>query len=184
MRPFCSQSPIFEIMDMQFHARMAGWSLVIIGSLGLVLWPGCKPRQVSGSDDATLSSASFIGPWVASTVEVSILSKNGSGGDDAIHYDSKQLAADQGRQPTITIFNGDGGYREEVYNLHDSLVQSRSGFWHYYADSLYMRLDVEGSPKIAFRTELQGKGLRLLSKIDWDGDGTKDDAMAVALKRP
>jgi hypothetical protein len=167
-------------MNMQLFSGPARWILI----LGMMVLAACKPRLVTGSDSAALSTATFIGPWVASTIDVTILSKNGGGSDDAIHYDSKELAADQGRQPTLTIFNGDGSYREEVYNLHDSLVQSKAGFWHFYADSLYMRLDVDSSPKIAFGTELQGKGLRLLSKIDWDGDGSKDDAMAVALKRP
>jgi hypothetical protein len=145
---------------------------------------GCKTKKVGPATPEGLSAATFVGSWVASTVDVSIRSKNTTGPDERIHFESTELAADQGRKPTLTHFAGDGSYREEVYNLHDSLVQSKAGFWHFYADTLFMRLDVDGSPKIAFKSALSGKGLRLLSAIDWDGDGAKDDEMAVALKRP
>jgi hypothetical protein len=47
-----------------------------------------------------------------------------------------------------------------------------------------MRLDVTGSPKIAFETKKVANGLHLASRIDWDGDGEKDDQMTVSLKRP
>jgi hypothetical protein len=161
-------------------ATMGRWFFL----LSLLVSLSCKPRQVTTGEGGILATNSFVGPWVASTVDVTILSKNGGTADDAIHYDSKALAADQGRKPALTIFNADGSYREEIFNLHDSLVQAKAGFWHYYADTLYMRLDVESSPKISFGAVLAGKGLRLMSKIDWDGDGAKDDAMAVELKRP
>lgn len=157
---------------------------VALFCLVAVKWTGCKSRVNSNLEAEGLSAATFVGPWVASTVDVTIRSKNQSGPDEDVHYESSKLAADQGRKPTLTLFAGDGSYREEVYNLHDSLVQSKAGFWHFYNDTLFMRLDVESSPKIAFKSELQGKGLRLLSAIDWDGDGAKDDQMAVALKRP
>ncbi len=152
-------------------------------STALVL-AACKTRNLATSETGVLSTNSFVGPWLASTVDITIVSKNGSGSDDALHFDSKELAAGQGRKPTLTLFAGDGSYREENYNLHDSLISSKKGFWHFYSDTLYMRLEVDGSPKIAFKTELAGKGLKLLSKVDWDGDGARDDAMAVALKRP
>jgi hypothetical protein len=149
-----------------------------------LILPACRNRRSLSPEMTGLSTATFVGPWLADAVDVTIISKNGSGQDDALHFESKALAAAQGRKPTLTLFAGDGSYREETYNLHDSLVTSKVGFWHFYADTLYMRMDVEGSPKIGFKTELQGNGLRLLSKIDWDGDQVKDDQMAVLLKRP
>jgi hypothetical protein len=141
---------------------------------------GQKPTEVAEG----LSSKTFVGPWLANTVDISIETKDAIGGPDHIHYDSKQLAAAQGRKPAITIYNGDGSYREEIFNLGDSLVQAKAGFWHFYEDSLFMRLAVDGSPKIAFQVAQEGKGLRLSNKIDWDGDGSKDDEMIVSLKRP
>ncbi|MBP6721228.1 MAG: hypothetical protein KA239_02835 [Bacteroidia bacterium] len=117
-------------------------------------------------------------------MEVEIVSKDKIGGDDHLHYESKELAAQQGRKPAMTIYNADGSYREEIFSISDSLVQSKAGFWHFYQDSLFMRLDVTGSPKIAFQAAKQGNGLKLYSRIDWDGDGAKDDQMTVSLKRP
>lgn len=145
---------------------------------------GCRPRQVQ-TDGGALSTASFVGPWVASAVDVAIRTKQGGSQDDAIHYDSKELALRMGRKPVMTLFQPDGSYREETYNTNDSLVQSKAGFWHFYSDSLYMRPDVEFSPRIAYLAALDGgKGLLLKSTIDWDGDGAKDDEMVVTLRRP
>ena len=161
------------------HSTLIGGSLLL-----LLLSMACHPRQ-SGSPVALgLTSATFVGTWVASTVDIAIHGKNGSGPDDAIHFESKALAADQGRKPAITTFAADGGYREETYNMGDSLVRSTVGFWHFYSDTLFMRPDVDNGPKIAFKTELKGNSLRLLSRVDWDADGSKDDEMAVVLKRP
>ena len=157
---------------------------MLTAGMTAIMLIGATCRNRPGPQAEGLDTKTFIGPWEASTVDVSIVSKNGSGGPDHIHYDSKQLAAGQGRRPALTIFNGDGSYREETFNLKDSLVQAKAGFWHYYEDSLYMRLNVEGSPKIAFRAEVDGKGLLLRSQMDWDGDGARDDEMLVALKRP
>lgn len=171
---------------MYFIRRKNGghlWMAATSGILALML-VGATCRNRPSPEAESLGTKSFIGPWEAQQVDVSITSKNGSGGPDQIHFDSKELAAHQGRRPALTVFNGDGSYREETFNLQDSLVQSKAGFWHYYEDSLYMRLDVEGSPKIAFRAELHGKGLLLRSQMDWDGDGSRDDEMVVALKRP
>jgi hypothetical protein len=144
----------------------------------------CRSRQSGEVSTEELTARSFVGPWIAATVDVEIHTKNGTGGSDHIHYDSQQLAAGQGRKPVQTIFNADGSYREDVYNLGDSLVQTKAGFWHLYEDSLFMRLDVQTSPKIAFRAKVEGKSLRLSSTMDWDGDGAKDDEMVVVLKRP
>ncbi len=162
---------------------IAFWAL--ISSAVILLSGTCRkassPTNI-GSD--VLSTQSFVGPWVASTVEVEIVSKDKIGGDHHLHYESKELAAQQGRKPAMTIYNADGSYREEIFSISDSLVQSKAGFWHFYQDSLFMRLDVTGSPKIAFQAAKQGNGLKLYSRIDWDGDGAKDDQMTVSLKRP
>lgn len=154
--------------------------------LGMMLMGAtCRnQRQVDAGTPQGLSTKSFVGPWVASTVDVEIVSKDAVGGPQALHFESKALAAAQGRKPALTLFHADGSYREETYNLADSLLQAKAGFWHFYEDSLYMRLDAEGSPKVAFRAEMEGKGLKLISKLDWDGDGAEDDEMVVALKRP
>jgi hypothetical protein len=159
------------------------WGLI---SAAILLMSGtCRKASnpVSKASDE-ISTQSFIGPWVANSVEVDIVSKNKTGGAEHLHYESKELAANQGRKPAITIYNGDGSYREEIYTLKDSLVQSKAGFWHYFEDSLFMRLDVSGSPKISFRAERSSNGLQLLSRIDWDGDEAKDDQMTVLLRRP
>ncbi len=152
--------------------------------LSLLFINACHTRRATAPVAEGLSSATFVGTWVASTVDIAIRGKNGGGPDDAIHFESKALAADQGRKPAITTFAADGGYREETYNLGDSLLRSTVGFWHFYSDTLFMRPDVDNGPKIAFKTELKGNALRLLSKVDWDADGSKDDEMAVVLKRP
>lgn len=171
-------------MNLDQRASSGRLTLMLTAGMMAVMLIGATCRNRPAPESAGLDTKTFIGPWEASAVDVSITSKNGSGGPDHVHYDSKQLAAGQGRRPALTIFNGDGSYREETFNLKDSLVQAKAGFWHYYEDSLYMRLDVEGSPKIAFRAELEGKGLLLRSQMDWDGDGARDDEMVVALKRP
>lgn len=170
-------------MKVQEHAlrasKSARWGAMLLLTAAL----GCHPRPQSQVAEG-LTAASFIGAWRASTVDITIHSKNGGNTEDAIHFESKALAADQGRKPTLTLFAGDGSYREEVYNLGDSLVLARPGFWHFYSDTLFMRYDVESSPKIAYKTELQGNGLRLISRVDWDADGMRDDEMTVSLKRP
>jgi hypothetical protein len=160
---------------------------LVVGMMGLsmlLLGATCRNRGPVDSQEEGLTAKRFVGPWVAATVDVDIRTKNGIGGPEHLHFDSKDLAADQGRKPAMTIFNADGSYREETFNLKDSLLQARAGFWHLYEDSLYMRLNVEGSPKIAFKAQIEGKGLKLSSTIDWDGDEAKDDEMIVELKRP
>jgi hypothetical protein len=155
-----------------------------LGLLGIGLcclaW-GCKPRATGTGASAGLSAASLVGPWVASTVDVDV-SANGGGGDH-FHFDSKELASKQGRKPVLTIFNGDGGYREEIWSLKDSLVQSKAGLWHFYEDSLFMRPNTEGTARLAYKVALDGRGLKLVARVDWNGDGTRDE-MVVALKRP
>lgn len=162
---------------------LAYWGLV---STSVLLLSGTCRNASNTTNQASegISSKTFVGPWVASEVDVEIATKNTTGGPDHLHYESKALAADQGRKPAMTIYNADGSYREEIYTLSDSLVQSKMGFWHFYEDSLFMRLDVTGSPKIAFHAAKAGNGLKLSSRLDWDGDGAKDDEMIVSLKRP
>ena len=159
------------------------WGMI---SAAILLVSGtCRKASNSVSKASEeISTQTFIGPWVASSVEVDIVTKNKTGGPEHLHYESKELAANQGRKPALTIYNSDGSYREEIYTIKDSLVQSKAGFWHYFEDSLFMRLDATGSPKISFQAEKAGNGLKLLSRIDWDGDEAKDDQMTVLLKRP
>lgn len=157
------------------------WSLVLI--VFVIHISACKSRPDNNTNlaEAGLTAASFIGPWVAQYVDIGL---NGERKSPEIHFDSKDIASTQGRKPAMTIFVADGSYREEIYSSTDSLIQSKSGFWHLFEDSLYMRLEGNNTKKIAFHASLAGKGLLLISKIDWDADGEADDLMQVRLKRP
>lgn len=152
---------------------------VILLSIGLI---GCKTRPTGTAAQAGLSVASFVGPWIATSVEIATDGKCDK--TSLIQFDSKEVAGSQGRKPAMTIFAADGSYREETYTISDSLVQSKAGFWHLFEDSLYMRVEGAGNQKIAFKATVEGKGLMLLSQIDWDADGERDDQMTVKLKRP
>ncbi len=142
----------------------------------------CKSRPGGSASDAGIGVANFVGPWIASSVDVAIDGKRDK--SSLIHFDAKETAGSQNKKPAMTIFVADGSYREEVYNLEDSLLQSKAGFWHLFEDSLYMRVDGAGNQKLAFKATVEGRGLLLVSHIDWDVDGAKDDEMSVKLRRP
>jgi hypothetical protein len=143
----------------------------------------CKGRQPTNSGADGLSSSSFLGSWQATRVYID-LGKVGPEGTKNLVFDPEATAKEQNKKPLLTVFNADGSYREDTYSLSDSLLTSKSGYWHYQDDSLYMRLEGAGSHKNAFKVTAAGRTLQLVSKLDWNGDGLKDDRMQVELRRP
>lgn len=160
------------------------YSLCCIFSVAAILsLNACKHRVGSNSNAQAISAANFVGPWQPSRVFID-LGKTSPEGTRNMVFDPETSAKSQGKKPVMTVFNADGSYREDTYTLADSLLATKSGFWHYQGDSLYMRLEGAGSKKNAFKATFAGPTLQLICKLDWNGDGLSDDRMQVELRRP
>jgi|GEM_PF-6941431 len=142
---------------------------------------GCKPRaQASSNASDKLSSESFVGSWGTQSVVIVLRNKDGKGQNEVPLFPVEGTT--KGVQP-VTHIQGDGIYREEVLDEKGELSVSRKGTWHYYQDSLFVRMETPKNSGMNFGVRQKGKKLTLTNLVDWNADGKKEEEMRIVLER-
>ncbi|MEM7039461.1 MAG: hypothetical protein AAF570_20980 [Bacteroidota bacterium] len=153
--------------------------------LMLAVMVGCKGSAggQEGGGGQGLSAKDVVGAWSTKELKVKIQSLRGGAKDTVWVIDAEQMAKGRKQRTPVTVINAAGDYREEIYTVSDSLVSAKKGFWHIYQDSLFMRLDMENATQSRYGAERKGTTLKLSTRVDFDGDGQKDDALWVTLRK-
>jgi hypothetical protein len=149
----------------------------------LTCWTACRGGKGRPMTTQAQAALDISGTWEARALEVTIHSKDNGPRDEELHFDTAEQSRLKGRKPQLTTIDPTGGYREETWTLHDSLLTAKSGSWHLHQDSVYFRLDADGSRKLAYGVSRAGQRLLLHTRVDYDGDGQKDDVMQIVLEK-
>lgn len=154
--------------------------LLTIGALLLLLVLGCKTRGDQNGGKG-LSSDYLIGTWETQSVVVEIPAKGNSGKGSQV---SLYPLADTSRtSKPLTILAQDGGYREIVLDGTGEASSSREGFWHFYSDTLVVRMESQGNVETKFGVRRKGSKLILSNMVDWTANGKKTEEMVLELKK-
>lgn len=155
--------------------------LLTIVSAGLLA--GCVGSKSASPSAEGLSNEDVIGTWETETVEVDLHSRPiGKADSSFVIFPGPSAQGSSGQQP-VTYINADGRYRDEVKGPDGRVLKSNSGFWHLGRDTLYLRMESQGDNETRFGVRKRGKKLLLDNRVDWDGDGKKDDEMHIQLRR-
>lgn len=139
----------------------------------MALLAGCKtPKSVNGQE----GGATIVGAWEAK--EIVVAKDWGSKVEQLLPIPTR---AD--RKPVVTMFEAKGTFTEQTWAANDSLLQSKSGFWHQHEDSLFLSYAEEGAKRNAYGMELSARELKLDMLVDFDMDGNRDDKVQVIMKR-
>ena len=154
------------------------YSLVLLGLI--VALAGCKPR--SGDGGKALTSEFFVGTWETQSLIVSIPTKDNPGKSSKVTLfpfpDSTKT------EKPITVLAADGGYRELVVDGTGKTVNTQEGFWHYYQDTLVVRMEPpQADVEFKFGVERKGNRLTMRSMVDWTANGKKTEEMILELKK-
>lgn len=154
--------------------------VVLLGLLiGLIGLAGCKTK--GGGGKAELNSDFLIGTWETQNLTIDIPAKNNSGkGSEVTLFpfpDSTKT------EKPITILAQDGKYRELVVNGSGETVNNREGFWHFYSDTLVVRMESNGNVETKFGVVKKGSKLILTNRVDWTANGKKEETMRLELKK-
>jgi hypothetical protein len=141
---------------------------------------GGKGRPAVALPEGVLDIA---GTWEARALEVQIRSKDNGSRDEEVEFDTAEQSRLRGRKPQLTTIDPTGGYREETWTLHDSLFSAQNGSWHQHQDSIYFRPEAEGARKLAYGVTRVGARLYLHTRVDYDGDGQRDDVLSIVLEK-
>lgn len=159
-----------------------GVRLLAAGVLVALAWAGCvggKGKPVTAASVGT----DISGTWEARALEVTIRGKDNGPHDEALNFDTAEQSRLKGRKPQLTTIDPTGGYREETWTLHDSLLRAQNGSWHMHGDSVYFRLETDGARKLAYGVSRSGNRLVLHTRVDYDGDGQRDDELRMVLEK-
>ena len=153
------------------------YSLVLLGLI--VALAGCKPR--TGDGGKALTSEFFIGTWETQSLTVNIPSKDNPNKSSKVTLfpfpDSTKT------EKPITVLAADGGYRELVVNGAGETVNNREGFWHFYQDTLVVRMESQGNVETKFGIRRKGNQLIMTNMVDWTASGKKTEEMRLELKK-
>lgn len=156
--------------------------IVYLLSLGVVLFflGACKGRVDQGGKEG-LSSEYLIGTWETQSVTVDIPPKGGSGKSSEVSLfplpDSTKSAK------PLTVLAPDGGYREMTIGGSGETSASREGVWHFYQDTLIVRMESQGNVETKFGVRKKGSKLVLTNMVDWTANGKKTEEMRIELKK-
>lgn len=154
--------------------------LLFVFFLSGLIW-SCKGGATANLPDMPtgLQPRDVIGRW---TAESMVVQMNGKSSQET-EVKVAELAAKNGKKPALTVLEPNGTYREVTLTLQDSVEKQVPGRWHIYGDSLYMRLDADGGASTAYHATRSGNSLLLRGKVDFDGDGARDDQWKIKLKK-
>jgi hypothetical protein len=156
--------------------------LVAFVALGLLAsCRGGKGRPAVAMPEAVLLDIS--GTWEARALEVQIRSRDNGSQDEELRFNTAEQSRLKGRKPQLTAIDPTGGYREETWSLQDSLLSAQNGAWHQHRDSVYFRPETEGARKLAYGVTRIGNQLQLHVRVDYDGDGQRDDVLSIVLEK-
>ena len=153
------------------------YSLVLLGLI--VALAGCKPRTGNGGKE--LTSEFFIGTWEAQSLTVNIPAKDNPNKSSKVTL--FPLPDSTKKEKPITVLAADGGYRELVIDGEGKTVNNREGFWHFYQDTLVVRMESQGNVETKFGVARKGDRLIMTNMVDWTASGKKTEKMRLDLKK-
>lgn len=163
--------------------RLSNWVIICV-LCGLLSLPGCKgAAEGDTSGGGPLQTQDLVGRWTTAGVKVELKSVHGTRRDSSFVINPTGAVPGFECKPPLTILMPTGTYQDEVRTLSDSLLRKQEGTWHLFQDTVYFRIENNTGAEIKYHARRKGKSLFFSSRVDWDGDGRRDDAMRVELKQ-
>jgi hypothetical protein len=123
---------------------------------------------------------SLIGQWETISFKVDVNTFNNTDSSYSILVGASDWDKKLNMKPFQTNFKNNNTYEMTFTNLTDSLVDMKRGLWSVFGDTLML---MESDGTYQYRVRSKNKHLQFESLLDWDGDGSEDDAYMRIEKR-
>lgn len=125
----------------------------------------------------------LIGQWRNLTISINMITVNNTDKNELWECNESNWEQCVKIKPIRTYFKKDNTFYSEYYTLKDSLFNKQSGKWNLKDSILTFFYETPKKDTMQFILSIKGEVATFKGKIDWDGDGKKDDEYYGTQKR-
>lgn len=140
--------------------------------------PAHMEKLVERAAAAEEIRSAIVGQWQAATMTVEMPTYGGGQYEERLNVTAENWQQQLGREPLAYTFYEDGGYAEQTPG-----EPAVTGKWELSGDSLKVWKGAPTPTLYAFRVVFEGERATFFSMLDFDGDGSKDDACRIVAER-
>lgn len=141
----------------------------------LVIIASCANEPGNASKSGQLPQdleTNLPGTWESVSLRVDINSADGTDTSFVFEVREEEWMQRLGVKPVRTYYKPDNKYEQVFTSLSDTTLSRSRGIWNVFGDTLMM---VEPNATYHYQATLEKGLIQLKARLDWDGDGEKDD---------